>query len=242
MSLAEAIFRKKPLEVTRRNAASKSLGGAGILNRSMARPELNSRTINALPGRAVAKAAESNTVRPNEANASRPLSARVVYSKGTNTLKTSGISPRLSSSFSTDGTLSLNDAIKTSSKPKLKIEKKTSGISPRLSSSFSTDGTLSLKDAIKTSSKPKLKIEKSSSNNSILVASDYENKISTLKHIILLRYILANRNKEESNQTRTDLLAAWQLVYDAEEEASALSTREILANELISIHRKLCSL
>ena len=205
MSLAEAIFRKKPLEVTRRNAASKSLGGAGILNRSMARPELNSRTINALPGRAVAKAAESNTVRPNEANASRPLSARVVYSKGTNTLKTSGISPRLSSSFSTDGTLSLNDAIKTSSKPKLKIEK-------------------------------------SSSNNSILVASDYENKISTLKHIILLRYILANRNKEESNQTRTDLLAAWQLVYDAEEEASALSTREILANELISIHRKLCSL
>ncbi len=202
VSLAEAIFRKKPLEITRRNTAAKSLGdSAGTPNRSKAR------TINIIPSRAVASSATTRYVaKPSEVKVSRPLSARVVYSKGTNTLKTSSISPRLSSSFS-------------------------------------TDGSLSLKDAMKTSSKPKQKIDKLSSNKpSIVIASDYQNKISTLKHIILLRYILANRNREENSQTRTDLLAAWQLVYDAEEEASALSTREILANELISIHRKLCSL
>ena len=206
VSLAEAIFRKKPLEITRRNAAAKSLDSVGTPNRSKARSEVKARMINAIPSKAVASSVTaSHVARPSEVKVSRPLSARVVYSKGTNTLKTSSISPRLSSSFS-------------------------------------TDGSLSLKDVIKTSSKPKHKIDKLSSNNSIVIASDYENKISTLKHIILLRYILANRNREENSQTHTDLLAAWQLVYDAEEEASALSTREILANELISIHHKLCSL
>ena len=220
VSLAEAIFKKKPLDITRRTFSTKNHSGIAKLpsGRSIARSELVKDSFtNKLPVRGVAAAttsavsrsgvttATASVVARPEAKITRPLSARVVFSKGTNTLKTSSVSPRLSSSFS-------------------------------------TDGSLSLKESIKTADKPKNKVEKSNSNNSLVIASDYENKVSTLKHIVLLRYILANRNREENIQTRTDLLSAWQLVYDAEEEASALNTREILADELISIHRKLCSL
>ncbi len=219
VSLAEAIFKKKPLDITRRTVSTKNHSAELPSGRSIARSELVKDSFtNKLPVRGVTAATTSAVSRSGvatttasvvarpEAKITRPLSARVVYSKGTNTLKTSSVSPRLSSSFSTDGSLSLKESIKTSDKPKNKVEKS------------------------------------NSNNNSLVIASDYENKISTLKHIILLRYILANRNREENIQTRTDLLSAWQLVYDAEEEASALNTREILADELISIHRKLCSL
>lgn len=219
VSLAEAIFKKKPLDITRRTVSTKNHSAELPSGRSIARSELVKDSFtNKLPVRGVTAATTSAVSRSGvatttasvvarpEAKITRPLSARVVYSKGTNTLKTSSVSPRLSSSFSTDGSLSLKESIKTADKPKNKVEKS------------------------------------NSNNNSLVIASDYENKISTLKHIILLRYILANRNREENIQTRTDLLSAWQLVYDAEEEASALNTREILADELISIHRKLCSL
>ena len=60
-----------------------------------------------------------------------------------------------------------------------------------------------------------------------------------LKQLLLLRYRMLIQHSQENQIAETDLLRGWKSVYDCEEEASGLYTREQIALSIIQTHQQL---
>lgn len=60
-----------------------------------------------------------------------------------------------------------------------------------------------------------------------------------LKQVILLRLMTAKRSREEKATSEGDLLDAWGLVRDAEDEAAKLQMKDKIVTSLLALHRRL---
>ena len=63
--------------------------------------------------------------------------------------------------------------------------------------------------------------------------------VSLLKQIILLRLMTVKRSQEEKTVSEGDLLDAWGLVRDAEDEAAQLEMKDKIVTSIVALHKRL---